>query len=63
MTYASITDLGKWFMDVAFSEYKRKVDTIFDNLLGDETEVAIDLFKKIGKHAKIIYIILTIYLE
>ena len=50
-------------MDVAFSEYKRKVDTIFDNLLGDETEVAIDLFKKIGQHAKIIYIILTIYLE
>lgn len=52
VTYATITKLGKVFMDNTFPKHEKKVNTIFEELSEQELEVFIDLLKRIGLHAK-----------
>lgn len=54
VTYATITDSGRGFMDNAFPEHEKKVNAIFEELSEHEVEVAIELLKRIGLHAKYI---------
>ncbi|WP_019243593.1 MULTISPECIES: MarR family winged helix-turn-helix transcriptional regulator [Bacillus] len=48
VTYASITEEGKAFIEEAFPKHKKTIETIFENLSQEELETTIDLLKKIG---------------
>ncbi|MGE7919594.1 MarR family winged helix-turn-helix transcriptional regulator [Viridibacillus sp. NPDC093762] len=52
VTYATITELGKVFMDNTFPKHEEKVNAIFEELSNQELEIFIDLLKKVGLHAK-----------
>ncbi|MGM9923474.1 MAG: MarR family winged helix-turn-helix transcriptional regulator [Bacillus sp. (in: firmicutes)] len=48
VTYASITDEGKAFIEEAFPQHEQTIETIFKDLSDDELETVIALLKKIG---------------
>ncbi|MEK4090313.1 MULTISPECIES: MarR family winged helix-turn-helix transcriptional regulator [unclassified Viridibacillus] len=52
VTYATITELGKVFMDNTFPKHEKKVNAIFEELSDQELEIFIDLLKRVGIHAK-----------
>ena len=52
VTYASITDAGREFMDDAFPKHGETIEAIFKDLTEDEIEVVTDLLKKIGLRAQ-----------
>ncbi|QKY68728.1 MarR family winged helix-turn-helix transcriptional regulator [Lentibacillus sp. CBA3610] len=50
--YAAITDSGKDFMDAAFPEHEKKIESIFNEWSDEEIEVAINLLKRLGYHVE-----------
>ncbi|WP_100012574.1 MarR family winged helix-turn-helix transcriptional regulator [Lentibacillus sediminis] len=48
--YAAITESGKEFMEEAFPEHEKKIESIFNEWSDEEMEVAIDLLKRLGYH-------------
>ncbi|ADC50632.1 MarR family transcriptional regulator [Alkalihalophilus pseudofirmus OF4] len=51
ITYATLTDEGKQWMDERFHVHKERIAHILSGLNKDETEEAIQLLKKLGLHA------------
>ncbi|QQK77409.1 MarR family transcriptional regulator [Salicibibacter cibarius] len=48
--YATITESGQQFMDEVFPDHEQKIESIFNEWSEEETEVAIDLLKRVGQH-------------
>lgn len=52
VTYATITEKGKYLMDDIFPKHKEAIDHIMGGLNSKEKEVVIDQLKKLGYHAQ-----------
>jgi MarR family transcriptional regulator, 2-MHQ and catechol-resistance regulon repressor len=52
VTFASITEKGKEFIESIFPEHEKRIDDIMNALTEEEKETAIELMKKIGLNAK-----------
>jgi len=48
VTYAVITDKGKAFIEEAFPQHEKTIETIFEHLSQEELTTTIELLKKIG---------------
>ena len=48
VTYAEITDKGKAFIEEAFPQHEKTIETIFEHLSQEELTTTIELLKKIG---------------
>jgi len=48
VTYAVITDKGKAFIEEAFPQHEKTIETIFEHLYQEELTTTIELLKKIG---------------
>lgn len=48
VTYAVITDKGRAFIEEAFPQHEKTIETIFEHLSKEELTTAIELLKKIG---------------
>ena len=48
VTYAVITDKGKAFIEEAFPQHEKTIETIFEHLSKEELTTTIELLKKIG---------------
>jgi MarR family transcriptional regulator, 2-MHQ and catechol-resistance regulon repressor len=60
VTFATITESGKTFMNQIFPQHEQKVAQIFDVLNDDEQQQFIEMAKTIGFHAKSLTALKTI---
>ncbi|PLT28947.1 MarR family transcriptional regulator [Peribacillus deserti] len=51
VTYAQITEEGKRFIESVFPEHEQGIDKLMNILSAEEKQTAIELLKKLGKHA------------
>ncbi|WP_409291972.1 MarR family winged helix-turn-helix transcriptional regulator [Peribacillus sp. SCS-37] len=51
VTYAQITEKGKSFIESVFPEHEEGIDELVSVLDPSEKQAAIDILKKLGKHA------------
>ncbi|WP_409294578.1 MarR family winged helix-turn-helix transcriptional regulator [Peribacillus sp. SCS-26] len=51
VTYAQITEKGKSFIESVFPEHEEGIDELVSVLDPEEKQAAIDILKKLGKHA------------
>jgi len=52
VTYASITEEGKAFMNEIFPKHEMEIDQIFSSLNDEEKQLLIALLKKLGHHVQ-----------
>src|SRR4051794_7934280 len=52
VTYAQITQKGKEFIESVFPEHEKGIDELTSILTADEKQAAIEILKKLGKHAE-----------
>lgn len=50
--YAAITESGNEFMDAAFPEHEKKIESIFNEWSDEEIETTINLLKRLGYHVE-----------
>ncbi|WP_019416144.1 MarR family winged helix-turn-helix transcriptional regulator [Paenisporosarcina sp. TG20] len=52
VTFATITNHGKTFMDQVSPQHEKKIENIFEQLDDEEINKMIDLLKRVGRHAE-----------
>ena len=52
VTYASLSNLGKEFVNQIFPQHEKKLEQIFDKLTEEDIDKTVDLLKQIEQHAK-----------